>query len=83
MMCDHVYLSLKRKNAILLSNYLEQGSPHIDGLHFCLTDSSPIKNPSESKSLKKTKKMTMMIWLHQEEKKGESMFRKKGEMVNT
>jgi len=48
-------LRLKRAN-IFLSNYLEQGSPHIDGLHFCLTDGSPIKNPSESKSLKKTKK---------------------------
>jgi len=62
-------LRLKRAN-IFLSNYLEQGSPHIDGLHSCLTDGSPIKNPSESKkNLKKTKKMMMMIWLHQEEKK--------------
>jgi len=63
-------LRLKRAN-IFLSNYLEQGSPHIDGLHFCLTNGSSIKNPSESKSLKKTKKMMMMIWLHQQETKKE------------
>ena len=69
-------LRLKRAN-IFLSNYLEQGSPHIDGLHFCLRNGSLIKNPSESKNLKKTKKMMMMIWLHQEEKEGGSMLEKR------
>jgi len=72
-------LRLKRAN-FFLSNYLEQGSSHIDGLHFCLTDSSPIKNSIRIKKFEKDKKMLMMIWLHQEEtKKRESMFREKKE----
>jgi len=72
-------LRLKRAN-IFLSNYLEQGSSHIDGFHFCLTDGSPIKNSIRIKKFEKGKKMMMMIWLHQEEtKKRESMFREKKE----
>jgi len=64
MMCGHVSLSLKRKKyhpLLPLWPLKEQifsfkGSPDIDGLHFCLTDGSPIKkNPLESKRLKKTK----------------------------
>jgi len=43
-------LSLKGAN-IFLSNYLEQGSPHIDGLHFCLTDGSPTKNVHENQKV--------------------------------
>ena len=60
-------LSLKGAN-IFLSNYLEEGSPHMDGLHFCLTDGSPIKKKS-IRIKKFGKKMMMMIWLHQEETK--------------
>jgi len=62
-------LRLKRAN-IFLSNYLEQGSPHIDGLHFCLTNGSPIKKSIRIKKFEKDKKnMMMMIWLYQEETK--------------
>jgi len=62
-------LRLKKAN-IFLSNYLGKGSPHIDGLHFCLTDGSPIKkNPSESKSLKKTKKWSWWFGYIKKKKK--------------
>jgi len=70
-------LRLKRAN-IFLWNYLEQGSPLIDGLHSCLTDGSPIKNSSESKSLKKTKKW-WFGYIKKKQKKRESMFREKKE----
>jgi len=48
-------LRLKRAN-IFLSNYLEQGSPHIDGLHFCLIDGSLIKKSIRIKKFEKDKK---------------------------
>jgi len=75
-------LSLKGAN-IFLSNYLEEGSPHMDGLHFCLTDGSPIKkNPSESKSLEK-KWWWWFGYIKKKQKKRESMFKgkKNGEHI--
>jgi len=69
-------LSLKGAN-IFLSNYLEQGSPHIDGLHFCLTDGSPIKNIHENKKVwKREKKWWWWFGYIKKKKKGELMFRK-------
>ena len=48
-------LRLKRAH-IFLSNYLEQGSPRIDGLHFCLTDGSPIKKIHQNQKVWKRQK---------------------------
>jgi len=43
-------LSLKGAN-VFLSNYLEQGSHNIDGLHFCLTNGSPIKKNHQNQKV--------------------------------
>ena len=54
----------------------------MDGLHFCLTDGSPIKNPSESKSLKKNDDDDLVI-SRRNKKKENRCLEKKKEMVNT
>ena len=67
-------LRLKRAN-IFLSNYLEQRSPHIDGLHSCLAEGSPIKNPSESKKFEKRQKKGWWWWFGYIKKKKRKDYR--------